>query len=198
VSIIRRLKVRTKKRHTGFGVRHRARQALRAYEQSLRERLGRQRMWYILDDQHRVVGPVSTLEYIAWDSGDGHAAFEKRRVAETLVREGTEERTEIRSADGQVIAVVPPTRVWVSTVFLGLNHAWDDGPPLLFETMVFRGGLSDEVRRYSTWDEAVRGHIEMVWQVEDALRVQVLGSGGTAEEERSDAGADAPGEGGAG
>jgi hypothetical protein len=26
---------------------------------------------------------------------------------------------------------------WVSTVFLGLNHGWDDAPPILWETMVF-------------------------------------------------------------
>lgn len=25
----------------------------------------------------------------------------------------------------------------VSTVFLGVNHAWGHGPPLLFETMIF-------------------------------------------------------------
>lgn len=35
---------------------------------------------------------------------------------------------------------VGDTRVgpyWVSTVFLGLDHNWGEGPPLLFETMVF-------------------------------------------------------------
>lgn len=51
----------------------------------------------------------------------------------------------------------------VSTVFLGLDHRFlGDGPPLLFETMSFgtRGG---EIQvRYSTWDEAERGHAEVV------------------------------------
>lgn len=56
----------------------------------------------------------------------------------------------------------------VSTVFLGTDHSFGDGPPLLFETMVF--GLSDEepCDRYSTWDEAVAGHAAMVaWAKEN-------------------------------
>ena len=46
----------------------------------------------------------------------------------------------------------------VSTIFLGLDYSFGDGPPLLFETQVFGGKLSDEMDRYSTWDEAVLGH----------------------------------------
>ena len=55
--------------------------------------------------------------------------------------------------------------VWVSTVFLGFDHNWGDGPPLLFETMVFGGKLDQEQKRYSTWDEAVRGHAAIVERV---------------------------------
>ena len=29
--------------------------------------------------------------------------------------------------------------VWVSTVFLGLDHSFGGGPPILWETMTFRG-----------------------------------------------------------
>jgi len=50
--------------------------------------------------------------------------------------------------------------VYISTVFLGLDHSWGDGPPLLFETMVFGGELDDLQWRYSTWDQAVVGHSE--------------------------------------
>lgn len=57
----------------------------------------------------------------------------------------------------------------ISTVFLGLNHGYGDGPPLLYETMVFRldgdGERSmseDTMRRYTTRDEAVAGHAEVV------------------------------------
>lgn len=49
----------------------------------------------------------------------------------------------------------------VSTVWLGLDHNWGEGEPLLFETMVFApsGSMNDiYLDRYSTWDDAVAGH----------------------------------------
>lgn len=50
----------------------------------------------------------------------------------------------------------------ISTVFLGLDHGSGDGPPLLFETMIFRGSEADErMERYSTWDEAEAGHMAL-------------------------------------
>jgi hypothetical protein len=58
----------------------------------------------------------------------------------------------------------------VSTIFLGLDHRFfGDGPPLLFETMVF-GHKDDgevdwsdkECHRYSTWDDAEAGHKAIV------------------------------------
>lgn len=48
--------------------------------------------------------------------------------------------------------------VSVSTVFLGLDHQWGDGPPLLFETMIFGGKHDGYCERYATWDEAEAGH----------------------------------------
>lgn len=52
---------------------------------------------------------------------------------------------------------------WVSTVFLGLDHQFGDGPPLLFETMAFDAeGQEIEMRRCSTWEEAERQHAEVV------------------------------------
>jgi hypothetical protein len=62
--------------------------------------------------------------------------------------------------------VVFQTRVlgicWVSTVFLGLDHNWGAGPPLLFETMAFwwpHEGYDQE--RCSTWLEAEEQHRRM-------------------------------------
>ena len=59
--------------------------------------------------------------------------------------------------------------IFVSTVFLGLNHNFScEGDPLLFETMLFTEADSDlnladiERRRYSTWDEAEAGHQETI------------------------------------
>lgn len=52
----------------------------------------------------------------------------------------------------------------VSKVFIGIDHRFfDEGPPVLFETMVFgKGPHEGEQRRYSTWDEAVTGHEAVV------------------------------------
>ena len=51
----------------------------------------------------------------------------------------------------------------VSTVFLGLDHNFSQvGPPLLFETMIFRDGADDgEQWRCSTWMEAEAQHREV-------------------------------------
>lgn len=46
----------------------------------------------------------------------------------------------------------------VSTVFLGLNHNYGDGPPLIFETMIFGGPMDQYQDRYSTEEEAMAGH----------------------------------------
>jgi hypothetical protein len=51
----------------------------------------------------------------------------------------------------------------VSTVFLGLDHRWDDqGPPLIFETMIFGGPRDQDQWRCSTWEQAERQHEEAV------------------------------------
>lgn len=64
----------------------------------------------------------------------------------------TADRTVKKSAEGDV---------WVSTVFLGLDHSFGGKKPILFETMVF-GGLYDQYQeRYSTWKEAEAGHKKM-------------------------------------
>ena len=56
-------------------------------------------------------------------------------------------------------------KVRILTVFLGLDHQYGDGPPLLFETLVFGGALDERMNRYSTWDEAEAGHALMVKRV---------------------------------
>jgi hypothetical protein len=69
---------------------------------------------------------------------------------------------------------------WVSTVFLGLDHQYGEGPPLLFETMVFNrkpdgeidfGG--EETFRYATWDAAEAGHKAVVKRLEAKLKESV-------------------------
>jgi hypothetical protein len=56
----------------------------------------------------------------------------------------------------------------VSTVFLWLNHAYDEGPPMIFETLVFGGPLEGEMERCSTWEEAEAIHAAMVERVKVA------------------------------
>lgn len=53
----------------------------------------------------------------------------------------------------------------VSTVFLGMDHGFGRGAPVLFETMVFGGPMNDYCERYRTWAEAERGHRTVVAQV---------------------------------
>jgi len=54
----------------------------------------------------------------------------------------------------------------VSTVFLGLDHAFGGGPPLLFETMAFwHGEGGAEQYRCSTWLQAQKQHAIMCDQV---------------------------------
>lgn len=59
--------------------------------------------------------------------------------------------------------------VRISTVFLGLDHRFGDGPPLLFETMIFGGPHSDHQTRASTWDEAEKQHAEALAMVRSGL-----------------------------
>jgi hypothetical protein len=56
-------------------------------------------------------------------------------------------------------------RVRVSTVFLGLDHNRGDGPPVLWETLVFGGELDGEMQRYSSLADALAGHQAMCERV---------------------------------
>jgi hypothetical protein len=74
------------------------------------------------------------------------------------------ERFDARRIDFTVIN----DRCEVSTVFLGIDHNYGRGDPVLFETMTFGGPLDSEQRRYSTYSEAERGHSEAVTQAKIA------------------------------
>lgn len=60
-----------------------------------------------------------------------------------------------------------PRNITVSTVFLGLDHGFGGGVPILFETMIFGGKHDERMFRYATWAEAERGH----WQACKLARV---------------------------
>jgi hypothetical protein len=76
---------------------------------------------------------------------------------------------------------------WISTVFLGVDYQLREGPPLLFETMVFwapGGERKDPLvqRRTSAWLEAEREHAAAV----EACRAKAAeeAEGRTARESR--------------
>ena len=70
------------------------------------------------------------------------------------------------SATNRIVAQTQiDTAELVSTVFLGVDHSFGEGPSILFETMVFGGNWDLGQRRYSTWDEAEKGHRRVVDEV---------------------------------
>lgn len=62
------------------------------------------------------------------------------------------------------IALYKGPFVDVSTVWLGLNHNYGKGAPLIFETMVFTkwSSIGVDTNRYATEAEAIEGHKQMV------------------------------------
>jgi len=76
--------------------------------------------------------------------------------------------------DYKVVAKDSNDKWAVSTVWLGINHNFAGaGPPLIFESMVFPlDSFEDQdCRRYSTLDDALAGHAELVseWLVKSPV-----------------------------
>lgn len=59
----------------------------------------------------------------------------------------------------------------VSTVFLGLNHRFGEGEPILYETMIFGPNYQDREfqERFCTLGEAKQRHFEIVGILEKGL-----------------------------
>lgn len=97
--------------------------------------------------------------------------FDRDGTPMTLEQWASVDRKKLRIAEDTVDGY------WVSTVWLGLNHAFGEGPPLIFETMVFPqkdGEVTDwgerYADRYSTEEQALAGHSRIV----EALRAGTL------------------------
>lgn len=84
---------------------------------------------YKLDAAHNIVEETNSMTWAQW--------FEKadRHVDKTVI-----------------------DKITVSTVFLGIDHNFGEGQPILFETMIFGGPRDQYTDRYCTWDEAKVGH----------------------------------------
>jgi len=89
--------------------------------------------YYKLDEAGEPVACESAREWAVW--------FEGNDAARVVTR------TEL------------PAGVVVSTVFLGIDHAFGDGgAPVLWETMTFGGEYAQACARYQSRDEALVGH----------------------------------------
>ena len=65
----------------------------------------------------------------------------------------------------------------VSTVFLGLDYGYGDRDspdyqPILWETMVFGGEYDEYQERYTSHEEALKGHERMVELVKQSLQTK--------------------------
>lgn len=96
-------------------------------------------VWWILDDDGNPVC-VDIETFARWDM--------------------TTERTVARDFVGSVE---------LSTVFTGINYAFHGGPPVLWETMIFGGEFDGYGRRYTSADDARRGHAEAIAKVMASL-----------------------------
>lgn len=73
-----------------------------------------------------------------------------------------------RVARTKVTDAADPSKSFdVSTVFLGIDHSFGSGPPLIFESMAFAEGdsLDELCERHSTESQARAGHTAMVVEV---------------------------------
>jgi len=62
----------------------------------------------------------------------------------------------------------------VSTVFLGIDHSFSsDGPPILFETMIFGGPTDQEQWRYVTWEDAITDHSRVLEELQGKIAAWV-------------------------
>lgn len=88
--------------------------------------------WYILDEDNKPV-KSTIIQYSEWIE----ANRERKAVKQEHIGD-----------------------IRISTVFLGLDHAWpkDDVKPLLWETMIFGGEHDQYMDRYTSYEDALEGH----------------------------------------
>jgi hypothetical protein len=106
-------------------------------------------------------GLLKNLATLNWETGEIFPATDLIEWA--ILFEGTDNDVGYDEVSGFI----------VSTVFMGINHAWGRGRPHWFETMVCRqmdnkrmlGRLIDQWR-YATFDEARAGHAKAVEAVQ--------------------------------
>jgi hypothetical protein len=88
-------------------------------------------MWYTLDNNNKPIAAASVIEAAKWLDEN----LERKVVKQDYI--------------GDIL---------VSTVFLGLDHAWNSDIPVLWETMIFGGEHDQYQERYTSHEDALEGH----------------------------------------
>lgn len=101
--------------------------------ESIKEKISKRPIYYILDDLNNPVPVNDPAEWATWREKNSEVwVISQDHLGEDL---------------------------YVSTVFLGIDHNYlGVGDPLLYETMIFGGKNDQWQERTSTYDEAVTVH----------------------------------------
>ena len=103
--------------------------------------------------------------YFGWYAPDGRRIGDQE--ANALMKDGALRRV------AHTKLVTSKGSIEVSTVFLFLDHGYfGDGPPVLWETMVFGGPVDQHQWRYTSRGDAEAGHAEAVAWVRTACDVE--------------------------
>ena len=89
---------------------------------------------------------------------DGEPVLESDTIAWGRFMSDREARVVAKSEVGWPLG----KKTEVSTIFLGLDHSYSGGPPILWETMVFGGKHDGWQDRYTSLDDAAEGHLRVV------------------------------------
>ena len=87
-------------------------------------------MWYILDENNKPIRST-IVEYGKWiEENPERKAVKQERIDD----------------------------IFISTVLLGLDHAWNSDIPVLWKTMIFGGEHDQYMDRYTSYEDALEGH----------------------------------------
>lgn len=88
-------------------------------------------MWYILDNNNKPIRSTSITEAADWmENNPQRKVVKQEHIGD----------------------------VYISTVFLGLDHSWNSDIPVLWETMIFGGEYDQYQDRYTSYKDALEGH----------------------------------------
>jgi len=113
-------------------------------------------------DLYILVGKTPILipsdQFLAWSLwfGESH-----RNMARTHI----EPQKPLRKGNARMLKIINHRRaqsVTVYTSFLGIDHNYCGGEPILFETWVDGGRQDSELIRYCTFDDAIANHNRII------------------------------------